>query len=85
MAFFPSSVTISSILPVAFVRIVSTLEISTTCRTFGVANGEDSVMVTKPDWFRIVTDYRPSWSRGPTIPFIMGAVRHLWAKLRRHV
>lgn len=28
-----------------------------------------------PDWYRIVTDYRPRWNVGPTVPFVFGAVR----------
>lgn len=34
-------------------------------------------MADKPDWFKIVSDYQPRWTRGPTIPFIFGAMRPL--------
>jgi hypothetical protein len=34
-------------------------------------------MADKPDWFKIVRDIRPRWTRGPTIPIILGATRFL--------
>jgi hypothetical protein len=35
-------------------------------------------MADRPDWFKILTDIDPPlWSKGPTIPFILGAIRFL--------
>jgi hypothetical protein len=31
---------------------------------------------TSPDWFRMISEFQPAWTRGATIPFIFGAVRN---------